>query len=177
MYTKNISALVIACAFCFFVAQPASAYFTTKQTAVAVTPSTALYSIEYAFGLEDKDIYMPIIAERGLDHGSDEKKLGYTLREDGIEEIKHGKSVAVVFANAPIVDGMYKLEKGKAHTMTLVVVYTAGAQTQENEYAVQVDELPYYIASEDGTMQYLKLNPSELQYYITPTALLNEGIE
>ncbi len=85
--------------------------------------------------------------------------------------------MAVVFANAPIVDGMYKLEKGKAHTMTLVAVYKAGADTQQNEYALQVDELPYYVSQEDGTQTYLKLNPSELQYYMTPMALLNEGVQ
>lgn len=177
MYIKNISAFLAAFALCASLPSHASAYFTTKQTAAAVTPSTALYSIEYEFGLKDNDIYMPIVAERGLDNGSDARTLGYTIREDGIEEVKHGQAVAAVFANAPIVDGMYKLEKGKVHTMTLVAVYKAGADTQENEYALQVDELPYYVAKADGTQTYLKLNPSELQYYMTPVALLNAGIE
>ena len=177
MYIKNISALVLGVALCTAFGEPASAYFTTNQTASAVTASTALYSIEYSFGLKDADIYMPVLAVRGLENGSDKKKLGYSVREDGIEEVTHGESVAVVFANAPIGGGMYKLEKGKAHSMTLVTVYKAGAGTQENEYAIQVDELPYYVAQTDGTKAYLKLNPSELQYYITPTALLNQGVE
>jgi hypothetical protein len=149
------------------------AYFTTNQTATKINDMTALYSIEYAFGLEKRDIYMPVYAERGLLHASSAQKVGYSLREDGKEVTLQGTTIGMAVSKAPIVNGMYKLEKGKAQKMTLYVILTTSSTTLEMDYALQVDKLPFYVDIGKKDLQTQGLNPSELQYYVTKQVELN----
>lgn len=174
MKTQYISGSFFA--FLLFVLSPLTthAYFTTAQHAVALNAQTALFTIEYAFGLEDHDIYMPVLAVRNLSVENDAKNVGYTIREDEITVTTAGTATGIVLSKAPIVDGMYKLAKGAAHKMTLLVLYSTKVDAFEEDYALQVDSLPYTVDRET-VMQKLQLNPSELTYYITPEAELNTG--
>ena len=151
------------------------AYFTTGQTAAPLTSNAALYTIEYAFGHEDYDIYMPVIAERGLLHDSDEEKVGYTLRENGDEVRTEGIAAGLVLSTTPIVDGMYKIAKGTAQKMTLLVLLVTDKDALETDYALQVEKLPYYVDRGGDEPDALELNTSELQYYVTKEVELNTG--
>lgn len=151
----------------------AHAYFTTDQSAFKLNERTAVYSIKYAFGLEDYDIYMPIFAERDLSWDANDKKVGYSMREDGVEAVAHGAATGLVLSGAPIVDGMYKIAKGAAQEMILFVILTIPEDTLEMDYALQVDKLPYYVDKGGDELHALQLNPTELQYYITPEIELN----
>lgn len=150
------------------------AYFTTKQTAHAFTPTTAVFAIEYAFGLNDYDIYMPVLAERAED--GDSNKINYTLIENDDVVKTKGTTLGMAVAKLPIVDGMYKIEKGTAQKMTLYVVLTTPSDTLEDDYALQVTHLPYFVdkGGKEKVMEYL--NPSELQYYLTKEIELNTGV-
>lgn len=128
--------------------------------------------IEYKFGLRDYDIYMPIVAQRGLQRDSDEPKVGYSFREDG-RILNFGTSAGIIVSDAPVSDGMYKIEKGTARAMTLFVILDTNEAAPHKYYALQVDKLPYYVDRTEASRQSLQLNPSELQYYVTNEVELN----
>jgi hypothetical protein len=153
--------------------QSSSAYFTTAQNVQKINEHTALFAIEYAFGLPKQDIYMPILSERGLAWGSDKHSVGYTLRDGNGVVVTQGNAYGLAVSNAPIVGDMYKIEKGKAQKMTLYIILKTATTTPTSRYALQVDQLPYYMDSGKKTWDTLQLNPSELQYYVTKPVKLN----
>lgn len=150
------------------------AYFTTEQASAAITKTTALFTISYTFGLEEHDIYMPIIATRGLEWKGGDQEVGYTFTEDD-EVHENGTAAALVLSNAPVVNNMYKIEKGTAKTMTLFAMLVTDQDEHEEDYALQVTQLPYYVDRGNGKLETLQLNPSELQYYVTKEIELNTG--
>lgn len=151
------------------------AYFTTGQTAESLTSNAALFTIEYAFGLEEHDIHMPVVAVRNLSEENSRSKVGYTVHENGETVTTEGTAAAIVLSKAPIVDGMYKIQKGIAQKMTLLVLYVSDEDALEEDYSLQVDWLPFNVDQGDGKFQELQLNPSELQYYVTKEVELNTG--
>jgi hypothetical protein len=150
------------------------AYFTTNQIASTFNKNTALFAIQYDFGLEKNDIYMPIMAERNLPWENDQKKVGYTLRNDK-DVVTSGTTSGLVLSSAPIVDGMYKIAKGTVERMTLFVLLTTPSDAYEMDYALQVDALPYYMDKGEDELMKLQLNPSELTKYVTKEVELNTG--
>ena len=172
MQLKNISlGLVLLCVMSVLSPTNVEAYFTTNQSATAFTSSTALFAIEYAFGLPDNDIYMPVTTKRGLPLKSPEHSVGYSLYTGEDEVTTKGTVASIVISDAPIVDGMYYIEKGKSRTMTLLVIYTAN-ETFAETYKLQVDQLPYYVDIDAEALDVRQLNPSELQYYVTKSVEL-----
>jgi hypothetical protein len=151
------------------------AYFTTNQQAVKLSEQAALFTIEYEFGLEDHALTMPVMAVRNLSEENSRTKVGYSIREESETLTTKGSAVGIVLSKAPIVNGMYTLEKGIAHKMTLLVIYTTPKDALEEDYALQVDWLPYNINRNDGREGELQLNSSELQYYVTKEVELNTG--
>ncbi len=151
-------------------ATPSQAYFTTNQQAFSVNEQNAFYTIDFRFGLTKYDLYMPIMAMRDLAWGSNQKTLGYEILEESKVSTTTGIANGIVLSNAEVVDGMYKVPAGTAITFTLFVVYTVEASDEETDYALHVQELPFYIGDK---MSSQKLNPSELQYYISPEAEMN----
>ena len=157
-----------------FVVAPsdASAYTTSDQRALKVNETTALYFIDFAFGHEDHDTYIPVLAVRDQEYDSDVKSLGYEILEESEEQTDRGVTQAIVFKkneNVTIEDGMYKVPKGYKGSFTLAVVYTTDKALFEADYAVQVTDLPFYWENK----KYQHLNETELQYYITPEVELN----
>ncbi len=156
-----------------FVPQSSSAYFTTAQSAQKINEHTALFAIEYAFGLKNEDIYMPILTQRGLPWGDKKHTIGYTLRDGNSTVVTQGESYGLAVSNAPIVGDMYKLEKGKAQKMTLYIILNTATTTPTSRYALQVDQLPFYVDTGKTNFETRQLNPSELQYYVTKPVKLN----
>jgi hypothetical protein len=173
MKTHYISGALTAIAL-FAFAPHADAYFTTNQIASVINEHAAVFAIQYEFGHEKNDIYMPIAVERDLLWENDQKKVGYSLRNDE-EVVQGGTTAGLVLSSAPIVDGMYKIAKGTVEKMTLFVVLTTPADAHEMDYALQVDALPYFMDRGEDELQRLQLNPSELQYYVTKEIELNTG--
>jgi hypothetical protein len=153
--------------------QTASAYFTTAQSSLMLDKNHALFIVEYAFGLEKHDVYMPGVAKEGLLFENKEKKVGFTIKnEDGVT-VTSGKTTAAIISKAPSVDGMYKLEKGKAQKMWLVAILETEKDTPTEKYKLQVESLPFDVDMNTKKDE-RKLNPSELQYYVTPAVKLNQ---
>jgi hypothetical protein len=173
MYMKKIYLFLFAFAVFAVQSSTSHAYFTTAQSVVKADEQTAVFAIEYAFGLPKQDIYMPIITERSLAWGSDKHSIGYTLRDGNGMVVTQGDAYGLAVSNAPIVGDMYKIEKGKAEKMTLYIILKTATTTPTGRYALQVDQLPYYVDTGKKDWETQQLNPSELQYYVTEKVKLN----
>ncbi len=149
-----------------FLATPTHAYFTTAQSAEALTGG-ALFTIDYSFGMAKHDVYLPFHAHNQSVAPSADAVSYSILDEDGV--VVAGKVSAIVLSNATLgTDGMYKAKKGGAKKFTLVVVFIPETKDTEKTYRLQVTNLPFNF---DGTQQ-LQLNPSELKYYTTKSITL-----
>lgn len=145
-------------------------YFTTNQEAVALRDNVALYTVSYAFGSDERDFYMPIMAVRDLAHDSGTENLGFEILEGGDTATTTGTAVGLVLSNAEIIDGMYKVPKGYVGKFTLVVLYSVTPGNDETDYALHVQELPFKMGTDK---EYQHLNETELQYYVTKKVELN----
>jgi hypothetical protein len=174
MNTKYIILGTLSICMLFAQSNTAEAYFTTNQSALKISEDKALYIIEYAFGLEKYDLTMPGVTKRDLLWGTNEDKIGYTFRNESGEVQKEGTVTAAVISRAPRADGMYILEKGKAQKMWLVALLETKKGAEPQNYKLQVDSLPFYVDMGAKEKDVRQLNPSELQYYVTPSVELNQ---
>jgi hypothetical protein len=140
----------------------AEAYFTTNQEAVAFDDGSAIFLIEYAFGVKNRDVHMPVFAQYSNNKAS--TAVSYAVFDESGAEVE-GTAAGIVLSSATLDrSGMYIVPKGTAKKFTLAVVFTPRIPAQtEKKYRLQVMHLPF---SFDGIQQ-LQLNPSELKYYTT----------
>lgn len=150
----------------------ASAYTSTGARVQKINETTAIFFIDYAFGHEDHDLYLPILAERDQAHGTEAKTIGFEILAESEERTAVGSVQALALSKAPIEDGMYKAPKGYKTPFTLAVILTTSDDTIETDYAVRATDLPFYMGEKQ---EYQHLNVSELQYYMTPEVELNES--
>ncbi len=151
------------------VPQLSFAYKTTSQSARQYSDTTALYTITYRFGFLNRELYIPISAVRGAMPTRD--AVSYELMT-GSTTSNLGTMSALVVSTAEIKNGMYYLPAGKAADFTFVVALTMPARTKVADYKTQMTALPF-IMVDKGKKINAQLNPSELQYYVTPTAGMN----
>jgi hypothetical protein len=142
------------------------AYFTTKQTVRTFNPDTELFTITYHFGATDKDFYLPITALRDTSNTSN-KNLGYSIVDESGKTSNIGSTTALVLSHAQIKDGRYFVPAGTSSDFTLVTILHRPPHTSTVPYRLLVTALPFTMNIR-GTLYENHLNPSELQYYITP---------
>ena len=137
------------------------AYFTTKQEAIALDNHSALFMIDYSFGVEKHELHLPFKTNTGTDKISSE--LSYTILDENNTSVL-GKAVGLVLSPALLnTEGMYTVPKNTAKKFSLFVVFIPKIPVEGMQYRLQVTHLPFDF---DGTQQ-LELNPSELKYYTT----------
>lgn len=146
-----------------FVAQPTQAYFTTNQEAMALPGShTALFLIDYSFGMTKHEVVLPVSARMGTETKDD--SVSFSVLDEAGNAVD-GKVTSMVLSNAPLSDeGMYVTQKGLGRKFRLAAFFTPTTYDASKKYRLQVTHLPFNF---DGAQQ-LGLNPSELKYYTTP---------
>ena len=147
-------------------ALPANAYVTTKQSARVLNDTTALFTITYRFGFSNRELYIPVSAVR-VASSTARDSVGYSIIDTHKDILATGSTTALVLSTATIKDGMYHLPKGKATDFTLVTLLTIPAGMTPEKYALQATSLPFDMIADSKTIKG-QLNPSELQYYVTP---------
>lgn len=159
---------------CFVLLAPQSsqAYLTTAQSAKAVSSTTALFTITYHFGFLTRELYMPIIAKRDLIGTTTSSEAAFTLLDHKGATTTIGLMNGIVLSTATIKDGQYYLPAGTSADFTLVAALTVPTSTSSADYALQVTALPFTMIDNNTTVVG-HLNPSELQYYVTPEIELN----
>ena len=146
-------------------------YKTSAQYAWQINATTTLYAIDYWFGHSNYDLYLPTRGVRDQVWNTNNGRLGFSVMEDGKTLSDAGSALAVVGSNAEITDDeMYKVPKGTKQQFRLFVILTTENDAAEADYAILVTDLPFYRYEE---REYMKLNPSELQYYLTPEVEFN----
>lgn len=150
----------------------AQAYFTTAQQVVSLNDTTALFSITYRFGHDKYDLYLPVLARRDQRVDQEVQTAGFELLEDGFDRSYTGSVFGFVASNMPIVEGMYKVPKGLPAEFTFYGIATIDADDVAGNYSLRMTAMPFY-AGDDR--DFMHLNPSELQYYETPTVTLTHG--
>ena len=143
------------------------AYQTTSQTAVPYGNDKVLFTVSYKFGFLNRDLYMPISAVRGLDTTDTSGNLGYGIVAGGVIDAKIGRTTGLVLSSAEIKDGQYYLPRGKNGSFTLVVVMDSKPALNTKDLSLLMTSLPFTMV-EKGKSYQAFLNPSELQYYVTP---------
>jgi hypothetical protein len=169
MKIKNFISSAVFAVVLLLVPASTFAYFTTAQSAVRINDETVLYTVSYRFGTEKYGLLMPIAALRKDIETSFTNYLGYTLF-NGDEETTEGVANAFVFSDAEIKGNQYHIPKGDSRLFTMVSLVTIPKQADGNlkQLSLQVTSLPFMLV--DGKSEIKNgLNPSELQYYKTPT--------
>jgi hypothetical protein len=155
------------------------AYFTTAQSATRITTDTILYTVSYKFGFTSRELYMPIIAKRGVEAPTTSPLAGYQIMNDDETVVTTGLSNSIVLTRSKdvkIKNNQYYLPKGKAAEFTLVTLLTIPSEQQTNDLnlSLLVTNLPFTMV-QDGASIPTHLNPSELQYYRTPAISFDEN--
>jgi len=154
-----------------FLITPATgeAYFTTAQSATKITENTTLFTVTYRFGFLNRELYMPIITERGLKADATKFSVGYELITATDKIVSIGSTTALVLTNdkdIQIKNNRYYLPEGKSAEFTFVAFVTTPADETTNA-SLLVSHLPF-IMVDKGQEIPARLNPSEMLYYRTP---------
>lgn len=171
MNTKKLKQLVVSLLIFTFLPFVSEAYFTTSQEAIKINESAALYSITYKFGFSDREVYMPIIALRGSSVPEEGLYAGYTLVNKDKEEITEGKMSGIILTSdkdVQIKNNQYFIPAGKSASFTLVALLSISEKNIDEEVSLLMSQLPFTMIDDDYVIS-AHLNPSELQYYRTPT--------
>ena len=156
-----ILSVIIFVSFLIFSIPKTNAYFTTGQEAVALDNHSALFLIEYSFGMGKRNVHLPVLATNTTTKTAN--AVSYIIIDETGKKID-GKMSGIVFSDALLSNtGMYVTPKGASKKFTLAVVFTPQIYVARKEYRLQVTHLPFNF---DGSQQ-LQLNPSELKYYTT----------
>lgn len=156
--------------FSFLLPTTSQAYFTTDQSATRLTNETMLYTVTYHFGFSGRELYMPILAMRGLSASNTSPYAGYALINEDGDESEAGVATSIILTNQEDVevrDNQYYLPENKSASFTLMTILTIPEEQQTENLALLVTNLPFTMVK-DGTPIPAHLNPSELQYYTTP---------
>lgn len=163
-------------AFCaLWTPHTSEAYFTTDQQAYAVSEDTALFSLSYKFGFAERDLYMPIGAMRNV-AANEHFVTGYQLLTDDKTPLTEGTAAGIVLtkdAAVTVVDNQYYVPAGTSATFTLYVIASFADATAHttSDISLLMTQLPFVMETDDLTIE-THLNPSELQYYHTPSISL-----
>ncbi len=164
----SIYIFAILVLFCATQVSTVAAYFTTEQKAERLSDSSILFNIEYKFGSDRYSYMMPIFAKRSNDpeYGT----LGYNIVDEDGDIVADGQSVGMVFSNASFANGQYQIDRGVLKTMELFVLFDPkDMKVKDTEKLfLQVTSLPFVMIDRENNQFKGSLNPSELQYYITP---------
>lgn len=154
----------------FLMPHTSQAYFTTKQNATKINDETVLFSISYAFGFNDRELYMPIMAVRNSST-TKQSIVNYTILDDQDTVFPTGVANSIILTDlskAEVRGNQYYLEPGEAATFTLyTLLNTTDSINSKNDLSLLVTHLPFTTIKNEKILNQ-QLNPSELQYYRTP---------
>jgi hypothetical protein len=124
----------------------ARAFDVTDTSAIRLTPNHVLLTVTYEFGFLNRELLMPIMADRTSERRGE--TVGYTLTGSNGEVITAGDTAAIVLSTTELRDDQYYLPKGRNGDFTLVaLVRTTGIV---DEFKLSFTRLPFTLI--DGTV-------------------------
>lgn len=143
---------------------PVAAYESGAKSATKLSPVHQLYSINFTWGFEDRDLLIPVMATRGLTGDTTAVSLGFELENEGGLRVKTGTTTAMVIANLPIENGYYRLKAGKSAKFTLLALHESASSTQKLK--LHTTALPFKFDTK-GKETKTFLRTHELKDYVT----------
>ena len=173
MNTQKLKLYFGAIALLFLLPSASQAYFTTAQSATQITDDTILYTVTYKFGFAERELYMPIMAQRGIGVEDESVNAGYSILSEDDSVIEVGEANALILTSdtdVEIRDNQYYLPAGESASFTLLALLTipAGQRLNDTDLSLLVTNLPFTMVADSAVIPN-RLNPSELQYYRTPS--------
>lgn len=162
MNTKLFSVILLLAFFSF--GQSAEAYLSGTKSAEVLNDSYRLYSVGFNWGFAERDLFIPVLAQRGLQVDTTAVALGYEIENESGLRVKHGTTTALVIADLPIENGYYRLKAGDVGKFRLLALHEVASSTQP--LRLQVSALPFKFDTK-GKITTSYLQPSELKTYVT----------
>jgi hypothetical protein len=124
----------------------ARAFDVTDTSAIRLTPNHVLLTVTYEFGFLNRELLMPVMADRTSERRG--TTVGYTLTGSNGEVITAGDTAAIVLSTTELRDDQYYLPRGRNGDFTLVaLVRTAGIS---EDFKLSLTRLPFTLI--DGTV-------------------------
>ncbi len=124
----------------------ARAFDVTDTSAIRLTPNHVLLTVTYEFGFLNRELLMPIMADRTSERRGE--TVGYTLTGSNGEVITAGDTAAIVLSTTELRDDQYYLPRGRNGDFTLVAL----VRTTDivDEFKLSFTRLPFTLI--DGTV-------------------------
>lgn len=137
--------------------------FTHASTAVQLTDTTALFTIDFSF--DDKLFVneVPIAAEYGVTYLDRVDTVGYSIEGTGSDTPQIKEVHALVLSTAPIVGTRYSVLEDTKTTFQLFILATFTEPITEM-YRAKITKLPYYLNEKRTTV-----HQNQLDELDTPT--------
>jgi hypothetical protein len=147
------------------------AYSVTNTSATDLGNGYALFTVTYKFGFLNRDLYMPVLANRNTKFTEAGSNVNFSILFDGQTKatattstmnnsdmsvnlnysILPGKAKAMVLSNAAIKDNQYYVPKGTSDTFTLVALVDLRTIATKDDISLQMTSLPFTLV--DGKKQ------------------------
>lgn len=145
------------------------AYNTTAQSAVRLTDTHVLFTIDYRLGFMNRAAITPLFAQPGVvPQVGKAATIGFSIIDDTGATVTPTAVAGITVAETPssIQNMQYTLDYGKNSNFTLLVF--AELPKSEREYQLQVNTLPFYLIDTDQTTTMSQIDASTLKNYQTP---------
>ncbi len=146
------------------------AYTSTAQTALQMSSTQAMYTVEFGFSTHSNDFFIPIRAIAGEPYGSARDVVGFDVIADRSRVATEASTHSIVVSDAEVVDGMYRIPAGETRFFTLVTFVSVPPEEPDAEYLIQVTSLPHYVGVD---RERRTVNNIELRSFLTPGVELN----
>lgn len=149
--------------------QSSSAYEVTERSVVPISDNAVLLAVTYKFGFLNRETYMPIGAERGLNSTSS-AYVGYDILNQG-KVYKDGLVNGLVLSGTKIKDNQYYLLEGKAGYFIMVALVTLpeGSMISKEDLSLRINHLPFTMVKvKTGAKSKVYLSEEELKDFVSP---------
>jgi hypothetical protein len=172
MITSKIKIATLALVLMVLFPNASNAYFTTNQEAVWLSDNQALFTISYQFGFLNRELFMPIGAERSVGPADKTPYIGYELLLNG-EKTNLGKTAGLVLSTDEDVvyqSAEYYTPEGRSAIYTLYVIADFSDTTlpSDAKLSLSLTHLPFTMITREKETVSAYLNPTELIKYRTP---------
>lgn len=175
----------------FIVPSTTQAYSVTKTSATDLGNGYALFTVTYKFGFLNRDLYMPVLANRNTKFTETGSNVNYSILFDGQTKatattstmnnsdlsvnlnysILPGKAKAIVLSKAVIKDNQYYVPRGTSETFTLIALVDMRSSTIKNNLSLQMTSLPFTLVETKKKIE-ARLKEAELASYKTSAVSL-----
>lgn len=148
----------------------ASAHQTSAQSAVQLTDDTFMFTIDFRFGVLNRDVALPLLAARMPSVVEDMAALQYQLVDSNGEVVEGGQTSSIVIGDESLVsDYQYVLPANNPSQFTLlsIVKLTPAQVTAGGDLSMKLNYLPYFL-EDDGEYGLASIPTSLLGDHQTP---------